>query len=53
LRRNTSIAQGELEGGEALLVLPHTFSEEDFLGDHVLAQFSSLQEILSWPDRQI
>jgi hypothetical protein len=28
-------------------MFPHTFGEEDFLGDHVLAQFIFLQKILN------
>jgi hypothetical protein len=46
LRRDACVTQGELERSEALFVFPHTFGEEDLLGDHVLAQFGFLQENL-------
>src|SRR5208282_4041996 len=47
LRGDAGVTQGELERGEALPVFPHTFGEEDLLGDHVLAQFGFLQEFSS------
>jgi hypothetical protein len=47
LRRDAGVAQGEFERGEALPMFSHAFGEKDLLGDHVLAQFSFLQEILS------
>ncbi len=45
LRCDARIAQSEFERGEALPMFPHTFGEEDLLGDHVLAQFIFLREI--------
>jgi hypothetical protein len=47
LRGDAGVAQGEFERGEALPMFPHAFGKEDLLGDHVLAQFIFLQEILS------
>jgi hypothetical protein len=41
LSGDAGVAQGELERGEPLPMFPHPFGEEDLLGDHVLAQFSS------------
>jgi hypothetical protein len=56
LRGNAGVAEGELKRSEALAMFPHTFGEEDFLGDHVLAQFSFLQkiriELILWSEGQ-
>src|SRR5208283_2395922 len=42
LRGDAGVAQSEFERGETLPMFSHTFGEEDFLGNHVLAQFSFL-----------
>jgi hypothetical protein len=52
LRRDAGVAQGEFERSEALFVLPHTFGEEDFLGDHILAQFVSSNKFRIDPRRE-